>query len=62
MTTPNEKPIPPTIDQTDQTPASGPTAPAAEPRETDKGPETGGYDDHTPDRTSSNEKGGYGAG
>lgn len=62
MTTPDEKPIPPTIDQTEQTKTSGPTAPAGETDDTDKGPKTGGYDDHSPDRTSSNEKGGYGTG
>ncbi|GEO99301.1 hypothetical protein [Methylobacterium haplocladii] len=60
MTTP-EKPIRPTIDPTEQAPPSGPTAPAGE-SDKDKGPKTGGYDDHSPDRTSSNEKGGYGAG
>jgi hypothetical protein len=61
MTT-TDKPIPPTIDQTEQEPSGGPTAPVASNDEKSKGPKTGGYDEHTPDHTESNEKGGYGAG
>ncbi|GJE57410.1 hypothetical protein [Methylobacterium thuringiense] len=61
MTTTN-KPIPPTIDQTKQEPTGGPTAPVASNDKKREGPKTGGYDDNSPDRTSSNEKGGYGAG
>ena len=42
-------------------PDLGPTGPAS--AEGDRpGPQTGGYDRHSPDRSSDNAKGGYGAG
>ena len=40
----------------------GPTAPGRVAPSRDPGPETGGYDDHSPNRHPTNEKGGYGAG
>ena len=45
----------------DELPDLGPTGPAS--AEADKpGPRTGGYDRQSPDRSSDNAKGGYGAG
>lgn len=41
---------------------AGPTGPRSVEPSTDKGPSTGGYDDHSPSNHSTNEKGGYGAG
>jgi hypothetical protein len=41
---------------------TGPTSPGqVEPSE-HEGPETGGYDDHSPSQHTTNKKGGYGAG
>jgi hypothetical protein len=41
---------------------AGPTSPGRVEPSKDHGPETGGYDDHSPDRHPTNRKGGYGAG
>lgn len=41
---------------------AGPTSPGPATSSKDEGPETGGYDDHSPNRHPTNEKGGYGAG
>jgi len=41
---------------------AGPTSPGRVTPSRDAGPETGGYDDHSPSRHPTNEKGGYGAG
>ena len=41
---------------------AGPTSPGRVAPSQDPGPETGGYDDHSPSRHPTNEKGGYGAG
>lgn len=41
---------------------AGPTSPGRVAPSQDSGPETGGYDDHSPSRHPTNEKGGYGAG
>lgn len=47
---------------TDDPADAGPTSPGrVEPPE-DKGPETGGYDDHSPSQHPTNKEGGYGAG
>jgi len=40
----------------------GPTSPSQVEPSMDKGPETGGYDDHSPSLHPTNKKGGYGAG
>jgi hypothetical protein len=40
----------------------GPTSPGRVAPSQNQGPETGGYDDHSPSRHPTNEKGGYGAG
>lgn len=41
---------------------AGPTSPGPVAPSKDQGPETGGYDDHSPSRHPTNKKGGYGAG
>ena len=41
---------------------AGPTSPDRVAPSQDPGPVTGGYDDHSPSRHPTNEKGGYGAG
>lgn len=41
---------------------AGPTSPGRVAPSQNQGPETGGYDDHSPSRHPTNEKGGYGAG
>lgn len=41
---------------------AGPTSPGHVAPADDPGPETGGYDDHSPSRHPTNEEGGYGAG
>lgn len=41
---------------------AGPHAPGHPAPAPDAGPETGGYDDHSPSRAPDNAKGGYGAG
>jgi len=47
---------------TDASAEAGPTSPGrVEPPE-NKGPETGGYDDHSPSQHPTNKEGGYGAG
>ena len=61
MTTPT-KPTPSRDDGKKPPPAGGPTAPSTSDDKAHKGPATGGYDDHSPDTTSRNEKGGYGTG
>lgn len=58
----SDKPAPPASDEKDEEPVGGPTAPVVSNDKKREGPKTGGYDDHSPDRTSSNEKGGYGTG
>ncbi|KAL8672452.1 MAG: hypothetical protein Q9224_007574, partial [Gallowayella concinna] len=40
---------------------TGPTSPGRVAPSSDPGSETGGYDDHSPNRHPTNEKGGYGA-
>lgn len=47
---------------TDDPAEAGPTSPGRVAPSLDQGPETGGYDVHSPSRHSTNEKGGYGAG
>lgn len=41
---------------------AGPTLPGRVEPSRDQGPETGGYDDHSPNRHQTNKEGGYGAG
>lgn len=41
---------------------AGPTGPGRVAPSHDPGPETGGYDDHSPSRHPTNREGGYGAG
>lgn len=41
---------------------AGPNSPGHPAPPADPGPETGGYDDHSPSRAPDNRKGGYGAG
>ncbi|MCC0808717.1 hypothetical protein FPV16_21340 [Methylobacterium sp. W2] len=41
---------------------AGPTGPRSVEPSADKGPSTGGYDDHSPSNHPTNKKGGYGAG
>lgn len=41
---------------------AGPTGPRSVEPTKDRGPSTGGYDDHSPSTHPTNEKGGYGAG
>lgn len=47
---------------TDDPVEAGPTSPGAVTPPNDHGPETGGYDDHSPSRHPTNKEGGYGAG
>ena len=48
-------------ERTEEVPEAGPTAPASVEGER-PGPQTGGYDRQSPDRSSDNARGGYGAG
>ena len=41
---------------------AGPTGPLSVEPSADRGPSTGGYDDHSPSNHPTNKKGGYGAG
>ena len=41
---------------------AGPTSPGSVEPSRNRGPETGGYDDHSPSRHPTNKEGGYGAG
>lgn len=41
---------------------AGPTSPGLVEPSKDQGPETGGYDDHSPSQHPTNKEGGYGAG
>lgn len=47
---------------TDDPAEAGPTSPGPVEPSKNKGPETGGYDDHSPSRHPTNKEGGYGAG
>ncbi|WP_238232464.1 hypothetical protein [Methylobacterium thuringiense] len=62
MKTSNKPAPPPASDKKEEEPVGGLTAPVVLNDKNHEGPKTGGYDDHSLDQTSSNEKGGYGTG